>query len=107
MERSKIEAVISTQVLAEVAGVLYGQFGVRDTTRYVAGILSYRLRVRPVTSEVIRLAAEHSRDYQILPYDAIHVVTALGSKVDEMISADKEMDRVKRLVKRRDPLDYK
>jgi predicted nucleic acid-binding protein len=78
----------------------------RDTTKHVAGMLSYRLRVQPVTAEVVRLAAEYSRDFRILPYDGIHVATAVGLKVDEIVSADTELDRVGKLIKRMDPLDY-
>jgi predicted nucleic acid-binding protein len=89
-----------------VAGVLYRQFGMRDTTKHVAGMLSYRLRVHPVTAEVVRLAAEYSRDFRILPYYGIHVATAVDLKVDEIASADRELDRVKKLIKRMDPLQY-
>ena len=102
-----MEAVISVQVIAEVSGVLFRQFGVRDTTKYVAGILSYRLKVHPVTAEIVRLAAGYSRDFRILPYDGIHVATAVVGKADEIASADRELDRVKRLVGRLDPLEYK
>lgn len=69
-------------------------------------MLSYRLRVQPVTAEIVRLASEYSRDYHILPYDGVHVATAVALQVEEIASADKELDRVKKLVKRIDPLDY-
>jgi predicted nucleic acid-binding protein len=101
-----LQAVISAQVIAEVSAVLYRQFGVKDTTRHVAGMLSYKLRVQPVTAEIVRLAAEYSRDFRILPYDGIHVATAVAAKVEEIVSADGELDRVKKLVRRVDPLDY-
>jgi len=41
-----------------------------------------------------------------LPYDGIHVAIAVDLKIEEMTSADRELDRVKKLVKRMDPLDY-
>jgi predicted nucleic acid-binding protein len=69
-------------------------------------MLSYHLRVHPVTAEIVRLAAEYSRDFRILPYDGIHVATAVGTGADEIVSADRELDRVKKVVGRTDPLDY-
>jgi predicted nucleic acid-binding protein len=69
-------------------------------------MLSYRLRVQPVSTEIVRLAAEYARDFRILPYDGIHVATAVGMKVDEIVSADGELDRVGKLIRRTDPLDY-
>lgn len=59
-----------------------------------------------MTAEIVRLASEYSRDYHILPYDGVHVATAVALQVEEIASADKELDRVKKLVKRIDPLDY-
>jgi predicted nucleic acid-binding protein len=78
----------------------------KDTTKHVAGMLSYGLAVQPVTAAIVRQAVEYSRDFRILPYDGIHVATAVGLKVDEIASADGELDKVKKLIKRVDPLDY-
>ena len=50
IEESRMEAVVSAQVLAEVSGVLYRQFGLADTTKHVAGcsrIASGSTRSRP------------------------------------------------------------
>jgi predicted nucleic acid-binding protein len=69
-------------------------------------MLSYRLTVQPVTAAIVRSAAEYSRDFHILPYDGIHVATAVGLKVDKIASADRELDKVKKLITRMDPLDY-
>ncbi len=101
-----MDAVISAQVLTEVSGVLYRQFEMKDTTRHISGVLSYRLKVQPVTAEIVRLAAEYSRDFRILPYDGIHLATAVGSGASVIISADRELDRARKLMKRKDPLDY-
>jgi predicted nucleic acid-binding protein len=105
VEASRLAAVISVQVVAEAAGVLHRQFKLRDTTRHVEGILSYRLKVQPVTSEVVRLAAQFSKDFHILPYDGIHVAAAVSLGVEEVIPADKELDKAK-VVTRIDPLEY-
>jgi predicted nucleic acid-binding protein len=101
-----MEAVISIQVVAEVSGVLYRQYMVRDTTTYVDAVLSYRMKIIPVTSDIVRSAAVFSKDYRILPYDGIHVATAKEHSCDAILSADKELDKQK-LVVRVDPLGYK
>jgi predicted nucleic acid-binding protein len=106
IEGSRVEALISAQVLSEVSGVLYRQYGMKDTTKHVAGMLSYRLRVHPVTAEMVRAAAEYSRDFGILPYDGIHIATAVNFGAAEIISADRELDKAKKVILRKDPLDY-
>ena len=68
VEAGRMEAVISIQVVAEVSGVLYRQYTVRDTTTYVDAVLSYRMKIIPVTSDIVRSAAIFSKDYRILPY---------------------------------------
>ena len=99
-----MKAVISVQVVTEVSGVLYRNFGIKDTVKYVDVILSYRTEVVPVTSEIARSAAELAREFKILPYDGIHIATAKEANCDTFLSADKEFDK-QNLVKRVDPLD--
>ncbi len=98
--------MVSAHVVAEISGVLYRTYAIRDTTRHVNAVLSYRMEIIPVTSEIVRFAAELSRDYKILPYDGIHIATAREANCDMIISADKELDK-QNIVKRVDPLDYK
>lgn len=59
----------------------------------------------PVTTEIVRMSAAYSRDYNILPYDGIHVATAISLNVETILSADKEFEKVK-ILKRMDPLSY-
>jgi predicted nucleic acid-binding protein len=105
IEKGEIEAVISTQVLSEVAGVLYQRYHVRDPTPQLRAILSYPMKIVDVTPEIVLRAAECSRDYGILPYDGIHVASALSLLVDEILSADAELDKVG-VIKRIDPLAF-
>lgn len=105
IEKGELEAVISVQVLSEVAGVLYQQYRVKDLTKHVTAILSYPMEIVDVTPDIVLRAAEYSRDYNILPYDGIHVASALSSLVTEILSADKELDRVD-IIKRVDPLKF-
>jgi len=106
VELSQVDGAISVQVLAEVSAVLFRQYRMKDTTRHLSGILSYRLKIEPVTSEIVRRAADYSKEFGIPPYDGIHVATALRLGIGEIVSADGELDRVKRLVRRTDPLDF-
>jgi len=105
IERGELEAVISVQVLSEVAGVLYQQYSIKDPTKHVAAILSYPMEIVDVTPDIVVRATEYSRDYGILPYDGIHIASALSSLVTEILSADKELDKVG-VIKRVDPLEF-
>jgi len=105
LEKGEFKAAISVQVLSEVAGVLYQQFGVKDTVGHITAILSYPLEVIDLTPDIVVRGAEYSRDYGILPYDGIHVATALGQMVKKILSADRELDKVT-IVERVNPVDY-
>ena len=101
----KIEAVISTLVLIEIVGVLWRDYKIKDTTNHVDALLSYDMDIAIVTPDIIRTAAEYARDYNIWPYDAIHVAVSTHRKITKMISADKELDKID-LIQRVDPLEY-
>lgn len=105
LEKGNFDATISVQVLSEVADVLYRRFGFRDTTKHVKAILSYPLELIDLTPDIVVRGAEHARDYNILPYDGIHVASALSSFATEILSADKELDKVD-IIKRVDPLEF-
>jgi predicted nucleic acid-binding protein len=104
IEKGKLDAMISVQVLCEVAGVLYSQFGVRDVTKQVISIASYPMEITDVTPDIVIKAAEYARDYKILPYDGIHIASALSRMITDFLSADKELDKVK-IIKRVNPLE--
>jgi predicted nucleic acid-binding protein len=106
IEAGKLNSMISIQVCSEVAGVLYRSYNIRDTTKYVDAILSYRIEAIPVTSEIVRSAASLASEFKILPYDGIHIATAKEASCEAIISADKELDR-QSVVNRIDPLNYK
>ena len=76
IEAGSLKAIISTQVLSEVVGVLYRQYEVKDTTRQITAIISYPLEIVTVTPDTIMRAVEYARDYGILPFDGIHVAAA-------------------------------
>lgn len=106
IEAKKLKAAISTQVLGEVAGVLYNKYKVKDTTSQLNAILSYPIDIYIVHPDTIRVAAEYARDYGITPYDGIHIALAAENNITDIISADKELDKVD-LIRRIDPTKFK
>jgi len=105
IEEEKMKAAISTQVLGEVAGVLYSKYKVKDTISQLNTVLSYPIDIYIVHPDVIRVAAEYARDYDITPYDGIHIAVAVEHNVRDIISADKELDKVE-LIRRIDPTRF-
>lgn len=105
IEEENLEAAISTQVLGEVAGVLYSKYKVKDTTSQLNAVLSYPIDIYIIHPDVIRVAAEYARDYDITPYDGIHIALAIEHNVRDIISADKELDKVE-LIRRIDPTKF-
>lgn len=106
IEAERLEAAVSTQVLGEVAGVLYSKYKVKDTTPQLNAILSYPIDIYIVHPDAIRAAAEYARDYGITPYDGIHIAMAVEHNVTDIISADKELDKIE-LIRRTDPTEFK
>jgi len=105
IEEEKLRASISTQVLGEVAGVLYSKYKVKDTTSQLNAVLSYPIDIYITHPDVIRVAAEYARDYSITPYDGIHIALAVEHNVKDIISADRELDKVE-LIRRVDPTEF-
>lgn len=105
IEKGRTKAIISTQVLTEIIGVLYRQYKVKDTSDQLNAILSYPVNVFLVTPDIIRKASEYARDYKILPYDAIHIAILTNQAISKIVSADKEFDKIE-FIQRVDPLDY-
>jgi predicted nucleic acid-binding protein len=105
IERGELEAVAFVQVLSEIAGGLSQQYRVKDPTGPLRAVLSYPMKIVDVTPDILIRAAEYSRDYRILPYDGIHVASAVSSLATEILSADEELDKVD-VVKRVDPLEF-
>lgn len=106
IENEKINAIISTQVLTEVIGVLYRQYNVKGAINHLDAILSYPIDVELVTPDIIRKASEYARDYNILPYDAIHIAVCAHRAIKNIVSADKELSKVG-FIERIDPIGYK
>ncbi|MCD6474195.1 MAG: type II toxin-antitoxin system VapC family toxin [Thermoplasmata archaeon] len=80
----------------------YGIKGIKDT---IDAILSLDINVRPLDEIIIKMAAEIFDKFGISPYDCIHVATMNARGIKEIISADKEFDKITN-IKRIDPLRY-
>jgi len=106
IEEERLEAAISTQVLGEIAGVLYSKYKMKDTTSQLNAVLSYPIDIYITYSDTIRVAAEYARDYEITPYDGIHIALLVEHSLRDIISADKELDKVD-LIRRIDPIEFK
>jgi len=101
----KIKASISPLVVIEVANALrkYGmEKEVKDT---MDAILSLNMDIPPLDEIIVRMAAEIFEKFGISPYDSIHVATMQTHGIKEIISADKEFDKITS-IKRIDPLHY-
>ena len=98
----KIDATISTHVLIEVSGVLFQQYKIKDTTKYIDSIISLPIHIIEITPEIVRITVEYSAKYNITPYDAIHVAACTSESIFNIISADKDFDKID-LIKRIDP----
>jgi len=101
----KIKACISPLVAIEVANALR-KYGIKDIKNTIDAILSLDIDVHPLDEIIIRMAVEIFDEFAISPYDCIHVATMNAKGIKEIITADKEFDRIKN-VKRIDPLHYK
>ncbi len=101
----KIKASISPLVAIEVANALkkYGmEEEIKDTLN---AILSLNMDIHPLDIIILRMAAEIFDESGISPYDCIHAATMKAHGIKELISADKEFDKVAN-IKRIYPLHY-
>jgi predicted nucleic acid-binding protein len=111
VEAGKAEACCSVLVLVEIIGVLARINGVLrkkgekelDVKKNVDALLSLPIHWVDLSPVVIRKAAEYR--YPIAGADYVHLVSAELNGVEEVISADRELDKAGS-VKRIDPLDY-
>ncbi len=57
------------------------------------------------SSRTVRVEAEYAKDYEITPYDDIHMSLAMEHNIKGILSADKELDRVD-FIRGIEPLKY-
>lgn len=88
------QAVISTQVLSEVANVCLKKFLLpHDLVEQWINLLIQETRVEQVTSEIVLHAIKQSKSLQYSFYDSLIVATALNAKVEIFYSEDMQHNR--------------
>lgn len=111
MEAGKLEVCCSTLVLIEVINILVKinkilkGSGERelDIRKNIDAILSLPIQWIEVSPMLIRRASEY--EYPVSGVDYVHLASMELNGVEDVISADKELDKVV-WVKRVDPLRY-
>ena len=101
----KIKVSISPLVILEVANALR-KFGFTDEIKEVAdAILSLDIQILPLDEIIIRMTVEIFERAKISPYDCVHAAIMKRYGIKEILSADKEFDKVPN-IKRLDPLKW-
>ena len=102
IERGELEAVTSTLVVVELANALR-KYGLGDEVRDVVdAVFSLDMRVFEVDSIDVRTAASIFDEFRVSPYDCVHAAVMKKAGVVDIISADRDFDKIE-WIKRRDP----
>ncbi|MFQ6064591.1 MAG: type II toxin-antitoxin system VapC family toxin [Candidatus Bathyarchaeia archaeon] len=100
--RGELEAVASTLVVVELANAL-NKYGLGDEVKDVVdAVFSLDMRVFEVDSMDVRVATGIFDEFRISPYDCVHAAVMKKAGVAEIISVDKDFDKIAWL-KRLDP----
>ena len=105
ISKGELDAVTSVLTLIEVANALrkYGLGReVRDT---IDAILSLEMQLYELDEIDVRNAIEISENFKISPYDSVHVAIMKKAGVTQIISADKDFDKVTG-IERIDPEEF-
>ncbi len=102
IEKGELEATTSTLVVVELANALR-KHGLSDEVKDVVdAVFSLDIRVFEVDSLDVRTAARIYDEFRVSPYDCVHAAVMKKAGVDEIISADKDFDKID-WIRRRDP----
>ncbi len=108
IQRRKLEVCSSILVLVEVLNVLTKlKRTFKDNELDIEGSINALLSLPIVWYELSFPVIKHSSkyDFKVSGVDYIHIATMELNSVFEILSADKELDRVS-FIKRVDPLDF-
>jgi predicted nucleic acid-binding protein len=98
----RLKASISALVPLEVANALRKYRLGREVVGEVRAILSLPMEVYPVEPSDVSEGAEIYGEGEGSPYDCVHAAIMRRYGINEIVSADKDFDRIKS-VKRLDP----
>jgi len=102
IEKEELDAATSTLVVIELANTLR-KYGLSDEVKnVVAALFSLNIHVFEVDSIDVRTTANIFNEFRISPYDCAHAAVMKKAGIVEIISADKDFDKIK-WIKRRDP----
>ncbi|MDH5451282.1 MAG: type II toxin-antitoxin system VapC family toxin [Candidatus Bathyarchaeota archaeon] len=102
IEKGELEAVTSTLVVVELTNALR-KYGLSDEVKDVVdAVFSLDMRVFEVDSIDVRTAAGIFDEFRVSPYDCVHAAVMKKAGVVDIISADRDFDKIE-WIKRRDP----
>ena len=101
IHEGRLRAYISPLILLEVANALR-KFHIEQFHIKIKAIVSLPISLIEIETEDILDAIEFADKYDISPYDASHVIAMKKAKIDIIISADKDFDKVD-IITRIDP----
>ncbi|MDH7477694.1 MAG: type II toxin-antitoxin system VapC family toxin [Candidatus Bathyarchaeota archaeon] len=105
IEKGELKAATSTLVIVELANAL-SKYGLADEVKDVVdAIFSLNINILDVDSLDVRTAARVYDEFRISPYDCVHVAIMRKAGINEIISADKDFDKIN-WIKRRDPQKF-
>jgi len=100
--KGELEAVTSTLVVIELANALR-KFGLGNEVKEVIdAVFSLDVPVYEVDSLSVRDAAVIFNEFRISPYDCVHAAVMKRAGIVDVISADKDFDKIA-WIKRLDP----
>jgi len=100
--RGELEAVTSTLVVIELANALRKD-GLSDEVKDVVNaVFSLDIGVFEVDSLDVRTAAGIFNEFRTSPYDCVHAAVMRKARIVDIISADKDFDKIA-WIKRLDP----
>lgn len=102
MEMGEIKAVTSTLVIVELANALRKYGLSREVRAVVDAVFSLDIQVFEVDPLDVRIAAQIFDEFKISPYDCVHVAVMKKAGIEEIISADKDFDKIN-WIRRLDP----
>jgi len=102
IEKGELGAATSTLVVIELANALM-KYGLSDEVKDVVdAVFSLDIRVCEVDSLDVRTAVTIYGKFRISPYDCVHAAVMKKAGIVEIISADRDFDKID-WIRRRDP----
>ncbi len=101
----QLKASTSALVPIEVANTMRKYGLSKDAPAEVHAIFSMGIEVHPIGEPEAREAAEIFKKVDISPYDCLHAAVMKNNGLEEIVSADKDFDKL-RWLRRKDPRSF-